>query len=168
MASDTQDTWIEDRSLEQKKQLLKWLRKVMRGTEDNTVKTECTNNQDNAHQSQLQPEEAESMKIQLNDDSFDDLEEFELLEEWREIRAKRKRRSTGNTDSPETLASCTNVNTEQNKKPRRTRKKPKLVVIEVGCGDSLHSLRVEAELMIRENPSGSAFLLHSNTSFASS
>jgi NAD-dependent SIR2 family protein deacetylase len=30
---------------------------------------------------------------------------------------------------------------------------PKLVVIELGCGDSIHSIRIEADVLIAENPS---------------
>lgn len=121
--------------MEQKKRLLKWLKRVMRGTSESTERpliqsdTECT-------------EKAEHGDLPCQ------AEEYEDLEDWREVRPKRKRRSAGST------ADASDTGGEDSKKSPRVRPKPKLVVVELGCGDSLHSLRIEAELMVRENPSG--------------
>jgi hypothetical protein len=86
----------------------------------------------------------------------EDKEEYERLDEWREIRVRRKRKSDSGADmAKEGGEEGETTKFEGSERPVRGRKNnTKLVVIEVGCGDSLHSLRIEAELMIRENPSG--------------
>jgi hypothetical protein len=86
----------------------------------------------------------------------EDKEEYERLDEWREIRVRRKRKSDSGAEvAKEGGEEGETTKFEGSERPVRGRKNnTKLVVIEVGCGDSLHSLRIEAELMIRENPSG--------------
>lgn len=152
---------MEGRSLEQKKALLKWLKRVMRGLDSSDdpaatsprVKEQLDSSAE--HSALSSSVEQQNFRHQLEDN-----EEYEQLDEWREIRAKRKRKSesrkSGGEDGVESEKAEQESESAREGTPtqQRRRNTTKLVVIELGCGDSLHSLRIEAELMIRENPSG--------------
>lgn len=170
MAGDTQDTWVENRSLDQKKRLVQWLKKVMRGADNLPTSQDDTSREGEMKAHPLQAADPDNR----HRSPFHEYHEHhEILDEWREIPIKRKRRSTGNGSEnssarqPQSSGAVVPGNDDcgqgQGQEPssaalpkHRARTKPKLVIVELGCGDSLHSLRIEAELMIRENPSGTA------------
>lgn len=79
-------------------------------------------------------------------------EEFECFSEWREVCSGRKQKRP--SSEPHMQGSDSNQQCDLSPAKRQKRNKAKMVVLELGCGDSLHSLRIEAELMVRENPSG--------------
>ncbi len=163
LASDTQDTWVEGRSLEQKKALLKWLKRVMRGLDSPDDPAAATSPRvkeeldSSAEHSALLSSSTEQQNFRHQ---LDDNEEYEQLDEWREIRARRKRKSESRKSGGDDVVESEKAEQESanaregTPTQQRRRNTTKLVVIELGCGDSLHSLRIEAELMIRENPSG--------------
>jgi hypothetical protein len=151
---------VEGRSLEQKTELLKWLKRVMRGldspTDEHKMEEDAGDSAEFSAPSLAEQQHESGHHHHQQQLLGEDKEEYERLDEWREIRVRRKRKSDSGADMAKgggeegQTTKC-----EGSERPVRGRKNnTKLVVIEVGCGDSLHSLRIEAELMIRENPSG--------------
>jgi hypothetical protein len=167
--------------MQQKERLLKWLRRVMRGLDHNddddnggatTIpsdtpggptflkKEEESSDSDAGRWSLVGGKQQEQQGgtgqhhpqggRQANQRFVEHEEEFERIDDWREIRAKRKRASVGEHQHCLETGSGDSPVLQLGKRWSNM----KLVVVELGCGDSLHSLRIEAELMSRENPSG--------------